>query len=136
MTINTEKRGTSVPNKQEEGVKADPIQILVDVAVESWRFGRLFGRLLSKLDAGETSRFVNQLRYYLKSLEEKLEAVDLRIVNLEGHPYDPGIAASALNIGEFAPDDQLIIEQMVEPIIMGAHGLVRQGTVMLQKVVR
>ena len=126
-----------MPDKQEDGfVKADPTQILVDVAVESWRFGRLFGRLLSKLDAGETPRFVNQLRYYLKSLEEKLEAVDLKIVNLEGHPYDPGIAASALNIGEFAPDDQLIIEQMVEPIIMGADGLVRQGTVMLQKVVR
>ena len=139
MTIhNTESLGISVPNKQKEDglVKADPIQILVDVAVESWRFARLFGRLLSKLDAGETPRFVNQLRYYLKSLEEKLEAVDLKIVNLEGHPYDPGIAASALNIGEFAPGDHLIIEQMVEPIIMGAHGLVRQGTVMLQKVVR
>ena len=138
MYCNTERLGTSVPDNQEEDglVKADPIQVLVDVAVESWRFGRLFGRLLSKLDAGESPRFINQLRYYLKGLEEKLEAVDLKIVNLEGHPYDPGIAASALNIGEFAPDDQLIIEQMVEPIIMGAHGLVRQGTVMLQKVVQ
>jgi hypothetical protein len=52
MTMHkTEKLGPSVPNKQEEDgfVKGDPIQILVEVAVESWRFGRLFGRLLSKL---------------------------------------------------------------------------------------
>ena len=116
--------------------QADPKQVLINIALESWRFARLFGRVLSKLDAGEAPRFANQLRYYLKSLEENLEAVDLKIVNLEGHPYDPGMAASALNIGDFAPEDLLIVEQMVEPIIMGASGLVRPGTVMLQKTVK
>jgi hypothetical protein len=117
-------------------LQADPKQVLINIALESWRFARLFGRVLSKLDAGEAPRFANQLRYYLKSLEENLEAVDLKIVNLEGHPYDPGMAASALNIGDFAPEDILIVEQMVEPIIMGASGLVRPGTVMLQKTVK
>lgn len=113
---------------------ADPRQVLINVALESWRFARLFTRVLSKLDAGEAPRFANQLRYYLKSLEEGLEAVDLKLVNLEGHPYDTGIAASALNIGDFAPEDTLIVAQMVEPIIMGADGVVRAGSVMLQKV--
>jgi hypothetical protein len=114
--------------------QTDPRQILVNVAIESWRFSRLFARVLAKVDAGEVPRFVNQLRYYLKSLEENLEAAELKLVNLEGLPYDAGIAASALNIGDFAPDDVLVISQMVEPIIMGADGVVRSGTVMLQKV--
>ena len=46
---------------------------LIDMAVESWRFARLFGRLVSKLDAGESSRYVNQLRYFQKKLEDSLE---------------------------------------------------------------
>jgi len=107
---------------------------LMDVAVESWRFSRLFARLVSKLDAGESSRYVNQLRYFQKKVEESLDAAGLKIVNVEGHPFDPGMAASAINIGDFGPDDVLVVEQMVEPILMGHEGLRRQGTVTLKKV--
>jgi hypothetical protein len=114
--------------------EADHSQILINLAVESWRFARLFGRVLTKLDASDAPRFTNQLRYYLKSLEDQLAAAGFKIVNLEGQPYEPGIAASALNIGDFAPDDCLIIDQMMEPIVMSAEGLVRSGTVMVQKV--
>ena len=107
---------------------------LIDISVESWRFSRLFARLLSKLDAGEGARYTSQYRYYLKRLEETLESSGLRLVNVEGQPYDPGIAATALNIGDFSADDVLVVEQMIEPIIMGSEGLVRSGTVMLKKV--
>jgi hypothetical protein len=107
---------------------------LIEMAVESWRFARLFGRLVTKLDAGEGSRYVNQLRYFQKKLEDSLEASGMKIVNVEGQPFDPGMAASAINIGDFGPDDVLLVDQMVEPIIMGAEGLRKQGTVMLRKV--
>jgi len=106
---------------------------LIDISVESWRFSRLFARLLSKLDAGEGARYASQYRYYLKRLEETLKGADLSLVNVEGQPYDPGVAATALNLGDFGPDDVLLVDQMVEPIIMGADGLVRAGTVMLRK---
>jgi len=107
---------------------------LIDISVESWRFSRLFSRLISKLDAGEGARYTSQYRYYLKRLEETLEGAGLTLVNVEGQPYDPGVAATALNIGDFSADDVLVIEQMIEPIIMGSEGLVRSGTVMLRKV--
>jgi hypothetical protein len=107
---------------------------LIDIAVESWRLSRLFTRLITKLDAGESNRYVNQLRYFQNRLEESLDAADLRLVNVEGHIFDPGMAASALNIGDFAPHDTLQVEQMLEPIIMGSNGLKKQGTVMLRKV--
>ena len=107
---------------------------LIDISVESWRFSRLFARLISKLDAGEGARYTSQYRYYLKRLEETLEGAGLTLVNVEGQPYDPGVAASALNIGDFGAEDVLVVEQMIEPIIMGSEGLVRGGTVMLKKV--
>lgn len=109
-------------------------QSLIDMAVESWRFSRLFFRVVSKLDAGEAGRYVNQLRYFQKKVEESLDACGLKLVNVEGQPFDPGMAASAVNIGDFGPDDQLLVDQMIEPIIMGREGLRKQGTVMLRKV--
>lgn len=107
---------------------------LIDVAVESWRFSRLFARMINKLDAGEANRYINQLRYFQKKLEESLDEAGLKLVNLEGHLFDPGIAASPLNIGDFEQDDTLLVDQMVEPIIMGSTGLKKHGTVMLRKV--
>jgi hypothetical protein len=109
-------------------------QTLIDMAVESWRFSRLFARLVTRVDAGEANRYLNQLRYFQKKLEDSLDASGMRLVNVEGHPFDPGMAASALNLGDFEPEDSLLVDQMVEPIIMGPNGLKREGTVLLRKV--
>lgn len=114
---------------------ADTIkQSVINMAVESWRFGRVFDRLLLKLDAGEQNRYKSQFRWFIKKVEEALEQADMRIVNVEGHPFDPGIAATPLNIEEFDAKDALMVDQMLEPIIMGKEGLVKTGTVTLRKV--
>ena len=76
---------------------------LIDIAVESWRFSRLFARVVNKLDAGEAGRYANQLRYFQKKVEENLDAAGLKLVNVEGQPFDPGMAASAVNSGDFGP---------------------------------
>ena len=107
---------------------------VISMAVESWRFGRVFHRMLTKIDAGEQNRYKSQFRWFLKKIEEALEQVDLKIVNVDGHPFDPGMAATPLNIGEFDAKDALMVDQMLEPIIMGKDGLVKAGTVTLRKV--
>jgi hypothetical protein len=106
----------------------------IEVIVESWRLTRTFARVLTKLDAGESARFQNQLRFFQKRLEETLARAGLKLVNLEGQPYDTGMAASPINIADFAPDDHLVVDQMVEPVIMGGNGIVRTGTVMLKRI--
>jgi len=109
-------------------------EAVISMAVESWRFSRVFDRLLTKLDAGEQSRYKGQFRWFLKKVEEALEQADLKIVNVEGHPFDPGMAATPLNIEEFDSQDTLIVDQMLEPIIMGKESLVKAGTVTLRRV--
>lgn len=120
-------------NKEVEPV-VDLESSLIDMAVESWRFSRLFVRAVSKLDAGEGQRYLSQLRYFLKRIEEGLGQANLKLVDVEGQVYDPGVAASALNVGDFGPEDRLIVDQMLEPIVMGPDGLRRSGVVMLRKV--
>ena len=121
----------------DEQSQAGPEQMeatLIDLAVESWRFSRLFLRAISKLDAGESARYLSQLRYFLKRVEEGLAANNLKIADVEGQLYDPGMAATALNVADFGESDRLIVDQMLEPIIMGPDGLRRPGVVMLRKV--
>ncbi|MBL0320390.1 MAG: hypothetical protein IPP74_14035 [Alphaproteobacteria bacterium] len=109
------------------------LKALIDTTLESWRFTKVFIRMMNKLDAAETTRFASQLNYYQEKLTFNLEQVNLRLVNVEGQIYEAGMAATALNISDFEAEDILLVEQMLEPIIMGPDGLVRSGTVLLRK---
>lgn len=128
-----DKKGLRMSKESEQSPQLE--KALMEVAIESWRLSKLFIRAISKLDAGDGSKYASQLRYFQKRIEESLESGGLRLVNLEGQPFDAGMAASALNGGDFGPDDVLVVDQMVEPIVMGKDGLKREGTVMLRKVV-
>ncbi len=107
---------------------------LLSMAIESWRFSKVFNRLLSKVDAGEQGRYIGQMRWFMKKIEDSLAESGLKLVNVEGQQFDPGMAVTPLNIEEFESDDVLIVEQMLEPIIMGEQGLLKTGTVTLRKV--
>ena len=107
---------------------------MLDLAVEAWRFGRAIDRLLVKLDEGEQRRHQRQLRWFQKKVQESLDAVEMRIVSIEGEVFDTGMAATPLNIEDFGSDDTLVVDQMLEPIVMGPEGVVRTGTVTLKKV--
>ena len=120
---------SDLTNKEEKVTNS-----LINIVIESWRFSKLFERVISKLDAGDRSRYVSQYQWYVKKLNESLNEADLKLVNLEGQNYEPGVAATALNINDFDSDDSLEIEQMLEPIIMGSEGILRHGTVILRKL--
>ncbi len=87
-----------------------------------------------KLDAGEQGRYHNHFRWFQKKLKDSLTDAGLWIVNVEGQSFDPGMAATPLNIEEFGSEDALVVDQMLEPIIMGPEGVVRTGIVKLRKV--
>ncbi len=51
----------------------------------------------------------------------------------KGQPFDAGVAAQPLNLDEFGPDDMLVVDQMLEPIVMGPEGIVKEGSILLRK---
>ena len=51
--------------------------VIIGMAIESWRFGKVFDRLLAKLDAGEINRYKSQFRWFIKKVEEALEQAGL-----------------------------------------------------------
>jgi hypothetical protein len=122
----------SVREKQTPNERAS--EAIVKLAVESWRFIRVFERAVSGLDAKEAARCGSAAGAFRKKIEEALTAMDMRMVGIEGTTFDPGIAATPLNIEDFGPGDELEVDAMVEPIIMNRGGLVRMGSVILRKV--
>ncbi|MDR1137896.1 MAG: hypothetical protein LBK91_06195 [Synergistaceae bacterium] len=114
----------------------DALGAVIEIAIESWRFGRIFERTAAKLMKIERERCMNQLSSFNKKIENSLAALGLRMVNIEGTPFDPGMAATPLNIEDFKADDELVVDRMIEPIIMGRDGLVKTGRVTLRKLER
>ncbi|WP_221620976.1 hypothetical protein [Ralstonia sp. SET104] len=106
---------------------------LVNVCVESWRFIKVYQRLLTKLDATEAQRYQGQVRYFQKQIEDNLARLDLRQVEFDGQSFDTGLPVTAINLADFAAEDRLVIEQTIEPAILGLHGLVRMGSVTVKR---
>lgn len=106
---------------------------IISMAIETWRFRRVINRLLTQLNPNDQKRYQTQLRWFEKKLEEFLAQFGWQIVDVEGHLFEPGMAATPLNIEDFNTEDSLIVDQMLEPIIVGQEGLVKTGTVTVKR---
>lgn len=118
-------------NTESGAVSAE--ELLVSLSIESWRFAKLFQKSIDVRDLKVAGRQTSQVRYFLKKIDDGLGPLGFSLVDLEGHPFDAGMAAVALNAADFGPEDHLVVDQMMEPIVMGRDGVHRQGTMMLRK---
>lgn len=104
---------------------------LISIASELFRFQQVFSKAISKLELDEQSKYSSQFAWFSKKVLKAIDEANLRIVDVTGQPYDPGMAVTPLNIEDFEPDDILYIKQMMEPIIMNGDTVVKTGTVIL-----
>lgn len=128
-----EQRETTVDIVSETAIEQHR-KTVINLATESWRLAKVFERTITQLNVDKPRRYISQIEWFTKKAEESLEDVGLRIVNVEGHPYDPGMAATPVNIEDFDIDDSLKVNLMVEPIIMEESVLMRRGKVFLRRI--
>lgn len=110
-------------------------EALIETTLEAFRLHRTFRQALNRLESKDSQRFIGRADYFLSRIERNLEDAGMSLKTLqEGERYDPGMAVTALNIDDFDPDtEQLVIDQILEPIILNRHGVQRTGTVMLRE---
>ena len=107
---------------------------IISIASETFRFQRVFVKAISKLDIEEQNKYSSQFAWFSKKVLKALDEAGLKIVNVDGQLYDPGMAVTPLNIEDFETDDILYVEQTMEPIIMQEDTVVKTGTVILGRV--
>lgn len=109
---------------------------IINFAIDSWRFAKNFRNLAAKLQPSEQKRANNQLHFYLKKIDEALNSVHCRFVDYTGNKYDPGLPISVINLDEFTYEDELVIEQMLEPVVIGNTGIIRIGTATVGRIAK
>ena len=110
------------------------INSIISIASELFRFKQVFSKAISKLDLDEQNKYNSQFTWFSKKVLKALDEAGLRIVDIVGQPYDPGMAVTPLNIEDFETDDVLCVVQMMEPIIMDDDKVVKTGTVILGRI--
>lgn len=109
-------------------------KILLDIAVESWRFSSIFDQAINKLEDGEKKRYTGRLQWYRKQLVSGIQECGFKFVDVSGEIFNQGMAVTPINVDEFGENEQLIVDYMIEPIIMDIDGtVIRTGTVMLRR---
>lgn len=108
---------------------------LIDIAVEAWRLEKTINKLIETQDASKQTKYMGKIRWFQKRVLKALEEADCCLCNLEGLSYDSGMAVTPINIDDFRQDDQLMIDQMIEPVIVNKQGkLLHTGIVSLTKL--
>ena len=106
---------------------------IIELTTDAWYLAKIFERAILQLNLDQPRRYTSRIEWFLKKAEESLNDVGLRIVNVEGHVYDTGMAAAPVNMEEFDVDDSLEVTWMVEPIIMKGTDLMKRGKVYLRR---
>ena len=106
---------------------------VADIAAETYRLRKVFQRAIRNADPREQKKYLSQFGWFEKKVNQSLEELDLRVVSVEGQPYDPGMAVTPLNLEDFGQEEDLVVAQMMEPVILQGDRLVRMGTVMLER---
>ena len=104
---------------------------LISIASELFRFQRVFVKAISKLEVDEQTKYSSQYAWFSKKVLKALDDSGLRVISVDGQPYDPGMAVTPLNLEDFEANDVLYVEQTMEPIIMEGDTVIKTGTVLL-----
>lgn len=109
------------------------VRAVVALACESWRVMSTLDRLGANLDANQQRRLASRLAFHRRNVDAALADVGLRLVDVTGADFSPQLPATAVNADSFGPDDRLVVEQVIEPTVVGPAGVVRLGTVTLRR---
>ena len=109
-------------------------QAILNMSVEAWRFRKTFEKAMSKMEPEESLKTISKFNWFMKKMNDALNSAGMRYVNLEGQEFSEGLPVSPINIDDFEPNDKLLIEQMLEPIIMEGDAVKKPGTAILGRI--
>ena len=104
----------------------------VDLLVEGWRLNR-FTKSLLTADDKLRRKISNTAARFDKHFRSATEIFGLEVVDFTGTEFDAGLPLTPINLADFASDENLFVESMLEPTIKlaGSAQVIRLGTAIL-----
>ncbi|MFA6935858.1 MAG: hypothetical protein WCQ75_00785 [Bacilli bacterium] len=114
----------------------DISNIVIDLIVEEYRFMKSYKSLINKLLSDKSQKYLSTYNFHCDKLNEIMNSHNIKYVELEGMKYDDGLSVNPLNIEDFEKNDELIIEQVIEPLLVTKDEgkILKSGTVILAKI--
>ena len=106
----------------------------IDLAIESWKLSKVTDELTKKVNFEDQRKYARKISWFNDKLESVLNESNIRFVILENQKFDTGMPVKALNIEEFTRNENLMISNMLEPIVMNGDNIERTGIVMLKEI--
>ncbi|MDR2526580.1 MAG: hypothetical protein LBC92_01760 [Rickettsiales bacterium] len=108
-------------------------EIPASFLVETWKLNSLFDSLLGEISEEKRNRYKNKWLWFRKQFEEFCNANGFDLIDKTNEVYDHRLPVVAINIADFQNDDNLVIEQMIEPIIMSNGKIENSGKAVLRR---
>lgn len=100
---------------------------IAEIAGDAWRLAKLLERVERKLQGADRDRCRIRREDCLNKLKRSLADFGVRLIDLEGRDYEAGVAIEPVGMDRFPGRRDWVIEAMIEPIVMGPNGLIKQG---------
>ena len=111
----------------------DAVQAIVSLAIEYWRLLRLYERAVMEQEPDKHRKSLAQLRYASNRLNIILEKNGFRLISYNGDQYTPNLPVSVVNGDEISGDENLIIDQTLEPTVLYDGRVLSVGKVVIKK---
>lgn len=94
---------------------------IVDLLTESWRLSQATRKLAIKLaDDKIKKKTLNQVSRFDKHFQAATEEFGLEVLDFTGAEFETGLPISPINLDDFAANENLSVEAMLEPTINAA----------------
>ena len=106
---------------------------VVDLLTESWRLNRFTEKLSHVADDKLRKKISNAVTRFDKHFQTTAEVFGLEVLDFTGTEFETGLPLLPINLADFAADENLFVEAMLEPTIKVANSteIVKLGTAIL-----
>ena len=111
---------------------------VVDLLTESWRLNRFTKNLAKHADAKLQKKISNQVARFDKHFLAATEIFGIEVLDFTGKDFEEGLPIMPINLDDFAAEENLIVETMLEPTIkiVNSAKIIKHGAAVLGRKVR
>ncbi len=103
-------------------IDEEKFNAVVDLLVESWRLNQAVGKLAVRLaDEKIKKKTLNQVTRFDKHFLAATDIFGLEVLDFTGAEFETGLPIEPINLADFAADENLFVEAMIEPTIKIAN---------------